>query len=175
MAVAVWVRVLLPQILGSSAALSSAAVSVGKGGNGASATQPQQPAQQPHQLSEASAAKAFQYLDGLLGSPAVKRDMHLGVVVRYQWHPSFGMRLLLDEYTCTSVIAMDCGACSLRSAARRDCLCVWASRENEAPMPLVLPESLVALLQAAHDRGRLQGNTASLARSHQVPPQLGLS
>lgn len=122
-AVAVWVRVLLPQVLGSSsaAALSPAAAPVGKGGSGASATQPQQPPQQPHQLSEASAAKAFQYLDGLLGSPAVKRDMHLGIVVR----------------------------------------------EGEALMPLVPPESLVALLQAAHDRGRLLGDTASLARSHQ--------
>lgn len=127
-ALAVWVRVLLPQILGSSpAALPSAAAQPGKGGIAAAggAAQPQQQQQQPQpqqQLSEASAVKAFGYLDGLLGSPAMKRNMHRGVVVG----------------------------------------------PDQAPAPLVPPAPLLALLQAVHQPGRLQGDTAVLARSHQV-------
>lgn len=129
MALAVWVRVLLPQILGSPAPAASAAAAPDRGASAAAAdrSQPQQqapPPQQHPQLSEASAVKAFQYLDGLLGSPAVKRDMARGIVVR----------------------------------------------EGQPPAALVPPAALLALLQAVHQPGRLQGDAALLTRSHQVAP-----
>ena len=128
-ALAVWVRVLLPQILGSSpaaASSSAAAASPGKVTSAAAGqrSQPQQATQQqqPQQLGDATAVEAFQYLDGLLASPVVKRDMQRGIVVR----------------------------------------------DGQPPAPLVPPGALLALLQAVHQPGRLQGDTALLARSHQV-------
>jgi hypothetical protein len=127
-ALAVWVRVLLPQILGSPAPAASAAAAPGRGASAATPdrSQPQQqaPPQQCPQLSEASAVRAFQYLDGLLGSPAVKRDMSRGIVVQ----------------------------------------------EGQPPAALVPPGALLALLQAVHQPGRLQGDAALLTRSHQVTP-----
>ena len=126
MALAVWVRVLLPQILGSTVPAASAAAAPSRAANAAAGDRApgQQPApqQQPQQLSETLTVKAFQYLDGLLASPAVKHDMQSGISVR----------------------------------------------DGQPPVPLVPPAPLLALIQAVHQPGRLQGDTALLSRSHQV-------
>lgn len=78
-AVAVWIRVLLPQILGPAGAV--AAASAAAPGKAAAATAAASPPE-PTPLSLAAATRAFEYLDGLLGTPAVKRDMHAGVAAR---------------------------------------------------------------------------------------------
>mmetsp|Transcript_6666 Transcript_6666/g.19195 ORF Transcript_6666/g.19195 Transcript_6666/m.19195 type:complete len:682 (-) Transcript_6666:259-2304(-) len=92
-AVAVWVRVLLPQITGGPTAASApspAAAPAGVSGSKAAAVPPsagasaqqQQKQQEQSLLSPASADKAFAYLDELLRSQEVKRGMVTGISVR---------------------------------------------------------------------------------------------
>ncbi len=80
-AVAVWIRVLLPQILGPAGAVAVASPAAAAPGKAAAAAASASPPEPPP-LSLAAATRAFKYLDGLLGTPAVKRDMHAGVAAR---------------------------------------------------------------------------------------------
>ena len=173
MAVAVWVRALLPQILGASAAASPAAGVPAKAGGLANGPVAAAFSEQ-EALSPALAARCFEYLDDLLRWAAI----FSGRSGSWQGFGGLGK----DLSTGSSTAALLCAARQdLAAAARGDCSVHCRSpavkrsmysgiavRDGQPPLPIVPPPSVAQMQLAVHGPQRLQGDAAATVRSHQV-------